>query len=253
MLSSKDSNAAAQHQPGQPKPKPKPKPKPPMPGSGIPGSSGGPATQNPGMPPADVLARMAAALQSRDADLIRAEAAKLRKEGWLLQANELEKAADLAEQIAHVPVIPPSPGPSTPTPTFPTVPVLPSVSIPTGGTSSPGIVPPVQTAKDNRVLATQLARHLTGRKKGKEDKGLVTAYQKAEGLPVDGKYGIDTAQSLAKYDLVPPTPLYWGKGGTWASMQSEQKAWKAWCATKAAKDPSRSEEWKGTARIPAKQ
>jgi hypothetical protein len=254
-LSSKDANASAQHSSGQPaKPKPKPRPQT-MPGSGIPGTA--PSTgQKPGMPPADVLARMAAALQSRDAGKIRAEAARLRKEGWLMQAAELEKAADLAAQVAHIPIIPPSPAPGPVSP-VPLPPFVPPVSIPTGPvTSSPGIMPrpPAPSIPtDNRALAVKLARSLTGKKKGKEDKALVTAFQQAEGIEPDGKYGLETAQALAKYDLVPPVPLYWGKGGTYASMQNEQKQWKAWCASKAAKDPSRSAEWTGASRIPAKQ
>ena len=113
---------------------------------------------------------------------------------------------------------------------------------------------------DNRERAIALARHLTMAKKGSEDRALVEAFQrqenrirvaagKPEGISPDGKYGIDTALALEFYGLVPPKPMYWGKGGSWQSMQDEKARWKSHCADQASRDSARQAEWLSASKV----
>jgi peptidoglycan hydrolase-like protein with peptidoglycan-binding domain len=59
--------------------------------------------------PREIGVRMATALASGDPKTIRAEAAKLRKEGWEAQAQDLEKAAGIIESLLSQPAAPTPP------------------------------------------------------------------------------------------------------------------------------------------------
>ena len=61
----------------------------------------------------------------------------------------------------------------------------------------------------------------------REDGALVEAYQRANGLDADGKYGPGTAKSIwEKYDLVPVNPYYFSSNQTRAHQQAaEYKSW----------------------------
>lgn len=76
--------------------------------------------ENEGAVPEAILNRMVAAIASQDPEKMRAEAARLRAEGWTLQADDLEEAADQLEAISKTPApsTPPvaTKPPATPTP-----------------------------------------------------------------------------------------------------------------------------------------
>lgn len=97
-----------------PRPQPQPLPPPPTPKP----------DENEGAPPESVLNRIMSALATGDPVKMRAEAAKLRAEGWTLQAQDLEDAADEIEARSKTPATPPpvSQQPSTPPPVKPPAP-----------------------------------------------------------------------------------------------------------------------------------
>lgn len=226
-------------------------------------------SSNAAKPKSDLDKRIATALATNNPEVIRALADELERTSPdvpketianLRQvANELD--AKLREsQDSAPPVLPPVAPPTV---------AKPPVSVARKKKPAPKpkktdvdynpVVHAPKPVEDSRQQAIDLARHLTGRKKGTEDKSLVEAYQRNEnrvrvannqeaGLNPDGKYGLETAMSLGRYDLVPPKPLYWGKG-TYASMMAEKKQWKDWCLTNAKKDSARSAEWTGASKV----
>ena len=107
----------------QPAPAPGPRPGP------TPGPAPGSA---PPYVPASVLDRVTAVLATNDPKLIRAEAARLRKEGWTLSAIGLEGAAATLEALqgqTPAPAPSPAPGPApAPAPTPYTPPYVPAVN-----------------------------------------------------------------------------------------------------------------------------
>lgn len=219
-----------------------------------------------------VDARVAAALATNNPATIRALAKELEKTHPQVAAD-LRKAADeldaklaASQAAAKVPPpVAPKPAPTpapTPAKTKPPKVVEPAPVMP----PAPKIVEPptagveIEPPAVHRERGLILAKHLTGKKKGQEDKSLVEQYQRSynrqvagrgegTGLNPDGKYGYATARSLGELDLVPPKPLYWGAGGSYAALQQEQKDWKAWCNANAAKDAARKPEWLAAAKI----
>lgn len=96
------------------------------------------------------------------------------------------------------------------------------------------------SAVDSRVAqARQLAAHLRSVTKRQEDKQLVARFQEANNLKVDGLYGPKTAQKIASFGVVPPTPFYWPRQG---AAQSK-KAWNDYVASMAQSDPKRGDAW----------
>jgi hypothetical protein len=96
--------------------------------------------------------------------------------------------------------------------------------------------------------------------KGREDQGLVTAFQQQEldaghapggsfgAVPskADGKYGPKSALELARhYSIVPPKPLYWSQA-TWLT---DKKNYRAEMAHFAAIDPQRADEWSAAGKV----
>jgi hypothetical protein len=218
---------------------------------------------NTAKPKSDLDKRIATALATNNPEVIRALADELERTSPDVPKETiaaLRKAADELDAALRK-------GQEQAPPTTP--PVAPPVSVarpkkrkapppkPTDVRYDPVVHAPSDNSKE---LAIELAKHLTGRKKGTEDKALVEKYQRNEnrvrvandqeaGLNPDGQYGLETAMSLARYDLVPPKPLYWGKGGTYASYEAERKQWKDWCLANAKKDSARSPEWTGAAKL----
>lgn len=145
-------------------------------------------------------------------------------------------------------------------PVSPSAAKKPAKKKPTAAPQPPVTYDPVEHAPSGqtRELAIELARHLTGRKKGTEDKALVERFQRDEnrvrvqadnpvGLTPDGIYGLNTAMALAKYDLVPPKPLYWK--GPYSVTQAQKNQWRDWCLEKAAADPARKAEWTSASKV----
>lgn len=87
--------------------------------------SGDAATPKPGKPrpsveaPPEVIARVAAALATDDPAKMRAEAKKLRREGWDQEASDLEMAANELERLKTGIPAPTTPQPQTPVSTAP--------------------------------------------------------------------------------------------------------------------------------------
>lgn len=209
------------------------------------------------IPPAEILGRITAAVASGDPVKMRAEAAKLRKEGWVFQADQLTAAAATQEQAnAIVPILPPTPVLVGPTPSA-NQPVIPGVSLPE---SLPGVVTvptlaevieQVQQATggtDAQSLAIQTQRMLTLAKPYKEDRALVKQWQAAEGVKnPDGLYGPNAAKLAIKYDLVPVKPYYWSSNA--ATAKTQKADWKKAMLAKAKADPSRAAEWTAASKV----
>jgi len=68
-------------------------------------------------------------------------------------------------------------------------------------------------AVSSNLLSVQAKYGVKGAK-GKEDMGLVRAYQAANSLQADGKSGVDTLTSLAGYVSNLPLVMYWRKDAT---------------------------------------
>jgi hypothetical protein len=87
--------------------------------------------------------------------------------------------------------------------------------------SSPSATNPVQS--EQYLAALQLTSHLRTVRRYSEDQNLVRAYQSANGLTADGKYGASTALSIASHGVVPVVPFYWTK----ATATQQKAAYKA--------------------------
>jgi hypothetical protein len=180
--------------------------------------------------PAQVITDVANALASRDPKVIRALSAKLRAQGYTLQADSLDIAAAGYEAAAAAAASAAASQPTAATQT----PSLPTAS------SAPAVRPEVTRAQN-------LLLKLKSSKKG--DSGaasLVKQFQIGEGLSKqDGSYGTQTALTLAqRYGLVPVVPWYVGaKSGNWNSYVADAKAYNNEIDTLAAADPQRSDEW----------
>lgn len=104
---------------------------------------------------------------------------------------------------------------------------------------------------ERQTLAMKLAAGLAGVPKGKENQGLVAAYQKAAGIVETGPhpmYGPTVAYALARDGVVPPSPLYWPK--EWNKANKAIADWKAFASQQAAleSDETRRLAWEESAR-----
>lgn len=93
--------------------------------------------------------------------------------------------------------------------------------------------------------ALAMVANLRGSAKYKENRALVSAYQKAAGsLKVDGLYGPVTALSLAdRLSIVPPCPIYWKK----ETAKQDKDKYTARMLEYAAHDTARFQAWKDAA------
>lgn len=207
------------------------------------------------------------AIATGSASTMRTVAKKLRDLGATQAAVSLETAATAIEarQLADLAAATSAPAAAAPAPVTPAS-VIPAVvdavtkatkatptrATPVAVSTSTAPVSTGPTKAERAALAGQVALAMKGAKKGKENKAIVTAYQKQEKLPKkDGLYGSTVALSLADtFGIVPPKPLYWGtKAGGYASYVQDKKDYKAALLTKAARDPTRSEEWTRAANV----
>ena len=233
------------------------------------------------VPPADVMAKIAAAFQAADPAQCRALADELERQGFKAQADDLRAFAKrIDDAIKSTPVVkppaqattPPSvPGAAAspaqplgaqPVPSSGTFPVAPTTPPTPLVTTLPEMV--VQAAAgptaNQRLLAGKTALMLSRSAKGSEDKGLVTAFQQQEldlrHAPggafgpnpsiADGMFGPKTALDLARfYGIVPPKPLYWSK----ANWLNDKKNYRAEMARFAAVDPQRADEWTNAGKV----
>lgn len=121
------------------------------------------------------------------------------------------------------------PASASPSPSKPVVPSSPSTTEPTPGNSLPA-----EGAGEQYLAALQLTQHLKTVRRYSEDQAQVRAYQEANGLTADGKYGPGTALSIASHGVVPVVPFYWNK-----TTSAQQKAsYKAGIAEYAAQYPA---------------
>jgi hypothetical protein len=206
--------------------------------------SGAPAQPAERVPPPDVIARMAQALATNLPANIRAEADKLQREGWVLQASELRKAADVIQEAQQV-LTGGAPLPASPM-------ILPSSSGQPGAGTPATPAPSTAVVDPMQLLAGKVVIMLRTSKKGSEDKDLVRLFQAQEQRlgrytgTLDGLYGPKTAALLAVgYNIVPPKPWYWPKSGTTAAMAAYRKLMLAF----ASKDAPRADEWHAAAKV----
>lgn len=244
------------------------------------GAKPGAAAQKPGAtttPPPDVMAKIAAAFQAADPGQIRKVADEVEAAGFKAQADDLRAfAKKIDAELAAAPVGKPPAQPTLP-PAVPgaspigspatQAPILPGLQplIPAAPSSAP-IVLPEQTITSSgptqaqRVLAGKTALMLRNASKGKEDKGLVTAFQQQEldlghapggafgnvSSKADGLYGPKSGLQLARhYAIVPPKPLYWSK----TNWLTDKKNWRSEMARFAAIDPQRADEWSAAGNV----
>lgn len=166
----------------------------------------------------DWQAAVVEALASRSETQIKRVVAALQKAGLKVEADSLLAAwAALknemrAAQADAKPTVKPSvKAPVKPSKTM-TRPraaeVLPTPDKPAARVAPPKPKKPALSPEAKR--ATDMARMLVNATRYKEDQAMVKAYQVANGLTADGKYGPGTAKSLwATYQIVPPNPYYW--------------------------------------------
>lgn len=232
------------------------------------------------VPPPDLLAKIQAAFTAADPAQLRQLADEVEKAGFKAQADDLRAFAKKVEDaIKQAPVSKPPASPTLPpTPSNPgqlppvsplpgivpplakpgSVTTLPEVVI----TATPGLSDPLPTpaAQQQKLLAGKVALMLRNTAKGKEDKGLVMAFQQQEldaghgpggafgATPskADGLYGPKSALQLARfYGIVPPKPFYWAKN-TWLN---DKKNYRAEMARFAAVDPQRADEWSQAGKV----
>lgn len=144
--------------------------------------------------------RVVAALQKAglkvEADSLLAAWAALKNEMRAAQADK-KPAAKSSVKPAAKPAAKPRVAEVRPTPDKPAARVAPPKP------KKPALTPEAKQA-------TEMAQMLVNATRYKEDQAMVKAYQVANGLTADGKYGPGTARSLwATYQIIPPNPYYW--------------------------------------------
>lgn len=219
-------------------------PTPPKPvGSKTPPSSP-PATKKPpqpatAIPPQNVLDRIVAAVATQDPDKMRLLATDLDAEGWVLQADDLRRAADIATFLRAGGLKPPG---TVMQGDAMRAPARPQPSTPLPGLVAPQLSPPELHPK--RLQAQMLIREIEEHQHDtKEDRSLVAAFQANNGLKASGYYTPGTAICLAEqYGLVPPEP-YWPTSGRVKAKANYVKRLRAI----AARDPQRREEFERAA------
>lgn len=183
-------------------------------------------------PPQTVVDRIVHALSTSDPAVMRTEATQLESEGWVLQADDLRRAADLiavskgnalAGDALHAPR-------------------RPRAYSPLPGLLAPQVAP--LELDQHRLQAQALIRDLEKHPRGKEDRDLVRAFQEANGLRESGNYTPEVGLKLAlAYGLVPPEP-YWPTKG----RKRAKDNYRAKLLEIAAADPQRAEEFTEAAR-----
>lgn len=227
-------------------------------------------------PPAELLAKIQAAFTAADPAQLRQLADEVERAGFKAQADDMRAFAKKIEEAIRAtptakppatPTIPPtsssgplpqvSPLPGIVPPLAPSTPgkvtTLPEVVI----TASPQPTPAAQNAK---LLAGKVALMLRNASKGREDQGLVQAFQQQEldanhgpggsfgTTPgkADGMYGPKSALQLARfYGIVPPKPLYWSKN----NWLQDKKNYRLEMSRFAAVDPQRADEWTAAGKV----
>lgn len=239
------------------------------------GAKPGQAAPKPGadqVPPPEMLAKIAAAFQAADPAQCRALADELERAGFKAQADDLRAFATRIEtELKNAPVKKPPSSPTVP-PSVPgavSVPVPPLVQPPSSAsfpspvpvTTLPEVVVRAEgPTQSQRLLAGKTALMLSKTSKGREDKGLVTAFQQQEldlnhppggafgSVPskADGLYGPKSALELARhYGIVPPKPFYWSA----ADWLNQKKNYRTEMARFAAVDPQRADEWLNAGKV----
>lgn len=154
-----------------------------------------------------------------------------------------------SEPPVVVPQEPPAPSPApAPAPLPPEEEPGPA---PTPAPEPPAAPSPAAVDPERLRLANELAKGLAGVPKGKENQGLVAAYEKAAGIVETGPfpmYGPTVAYALAHDGVVPPSPLYWPKD--WNKANRAIADWKEFAAQQAAleSDDTRRLAWEESAR-----
>ena len=249
--------APAEPQPGAvPAPHPS-EPKPPQPWpqavpEGLPGFPG------PGWVPdvplsAGVAARAAqllAPLWKRGAGSWKTEHTRGRWITYQASWHGRKKGVNAWRLASEVPTVVPAPEPVVvPVPTPAPAPAPAPAPSPA---PAPAPEPPAAPSTPERVLlAAKLAEALAGVAKGKENQGLVAAYEKAAGITETGAhpmYGPTVAYAMAHDGVVPPSPLYWPKD--WNKANKAIADWKAFAAQQAAleTDETRRIAWEESGR-----
>lgn len=193
------------------------------------------AATNAPVPPKDIQAKINAAIGSADPHTIRIAASQVEAAGFPIQADSMRRAAnDIEAEIRR------------------TLPVKPGAISPLGVKPVTGTPVKTQADQNARTFAGKVARMLTERSKGREDRAMVRTYQIQEqqrGQPVgaaDGLYGAKTALTLAQdHGIVPPKPMYWPK----ATESAAKINYAAELLAIGARDPSRLEEWQAAAKV----
>jgi hypothetical protein len=135
--------------------------------------------------------------------------------------------------------LPPKPKPKPGKPKQTTTTPAPSAAPSPVATPAPVEPAAAAAVSQRKQIGARLVEKLAGVPKGKEDQGLVQAYENAAGIIETGShpmYGPTVAYALAKDGLVPPSPLYWPKD--WNKANKAIKDWKAFCAQQAALEPN---------------
>src|SRR3569832_342764 len=101
-----------------------------------------------------------------------------------------------------------------------------------------------------RQRAQNLTEHLKTHSRGHEDHELERAFQSAEKLNPDGRYGPGTAtRILVRYGLMPVAPYYWSAGKT---GKDQKLKFLQGVAAASTGDPERSEQYRQLAQDAAR-
>ena len=161
----------------------------------------------------DLLIEMlSTAIQQTQAALVLADT--LKKTDEVLKSPGLPPVSTVPGPVVQAP-----PVSNTPTMTLPEIVITPGPSASTSTGPAPE-VPDTQEARRAFNVANSLRNLVVTngndvkKAKGKEDKGLVMAFQRAEGLGADGKTGPGTVLKMAKYVGDIPYVFYWPVSAT---------------------------------------
>jgi hypothetical protein len=173
---------------------------------------------------------------------------------YLAKLHGGKQAVEAYRLASEVPVQPvpastaPTPVAPKPAPAKPAPAAAKPVPAPTPAPATPVATTVTPANADRQRVAAALAKGLAGVAKGKENKGLVTAYQRMIGAKDDGMYGPTVGHALAADGVVPPSPLYWPKN--WNQANKAIKDWKAFAAQQAALETNETRRlaWEESAR-----
>ena len=161
----------------------------------------------------DLLIEMlSTAIQQVQAAMVLADT--LKKTDEVLKSPGLPPVSTVPAPVVQAPAAPPFVPPSQ------TFPLEVTASAPRAPAGPAPEVPDTQEARRAFNVANSLRNLVASngndvkKAKGKEDKGLVTAFQRAEGLGIDGKAGPGTVLKMAKYVGDIPYVFYWPTSAT---------------------------------------